>query len=168
MPRSCLRIFRHFMAAVTRRWHPRDPRRTAPRPPGPRHARPLRPRLSPDARRPQASPPGPLGRLPPCARHDQPALTGSAARRTPGPVSREDPAASTGTTSDTTTDTGTGGQREDDLPNSSQTAGRPHPRHSGESLSYEPLTWPDTRNRGVELRGLEPRTPCLQSKCSSS
>ena len=36
------------------------------------------------------------------------------------------------------------------------------------SLSFEPLTWPDTRNWGVELGGLEPPTPCLQSTCSSS
>jgi len=32
----------------------------------------------------------------------------------------------------------------------------------GWNLSYELLTWPDTRNDCVELRGLEPLTPCLQ------
>jgi hypothetical protein len=37
------------------------------------------------------------------------------------------------------------------------------PGHSGGSLSCEPLTWPDIKIRGVELGGLEPPTPCLQS-----
>ena len=88
--------------------HPRDPRRTAPRPPGPRHARPLRPRLRPDARRPQARTPGPMGRLAPRPRGHQPALASPAARRAAD--SRGDPPESGDT----------GRQGEDDLPNSSQ------------------------------------------------
>ena len=88
--------------------HPRDPRRTAPRPPGPRHARPLRPRLRPDARRPQARTPGPVGRLPTRPRDHQPALTRPVARRAAD--SRGDPPESGDTRR----------QGEDDLPNSSQ------------------------------------------------
>ena len=48
----------------------------------------------PDARRAQGRAPGPLGRLPARPRCDQPALTGPAARRTAGPVSRQRPASS--------------------------------------------------------------------------
>jgi hypothetical protein len=47
------------------------------------------------------------------------------------PISQQDPPVRTGTTSDTATSTGTGGQGEDDLPNSSQTPGRPHPGNAG-------------------------------------
>jgi hypothetical protein len=39
-----------------------------------------------------------------------------------------------------------------------------HPGNQGGNLSYECLTWPDTRNWEVELGGLEPPTPCLQTE----
>ena len=102
--------------------HPRDPRRAAPRPPGPRHARPLRPRQRPHARRPQARTPGPVGRLPTRPRGHQPALTRPTARRAAD--SRGDPPESGDT----------GGQGEDDLPKSSQppqAARASHPRDTG-------------------------------------
>jgi integrase len=114
-----------------RRRHPGDPRRTAPRPRGARHARPLRPGLRPDARRPESRPPGPLGGLAARARGHPPPLAPTDPQRTTGPVPPANPAASraSGTTNDTAGANGTGRQGEDDLRNSSQNSGRPHPRN---------------------------------------
>jgi hypothetical protein len=114
-----------------RRWHRRDPRRAAPGPRGARHARPLRPRLRPDARRSEGRPPGPLGGLPARPRRHPLTLTRPATRRVAGQVPAANPAASRpdDTTNDTRGANGTGRQGEDDLPNSSQNGGRPHPRN---------------------------------------
>jgi len=57
-----------------------NPRRTTPRPPGPRHARPLRPRLTKNARRTQASTPSPLGRITPSPSRADSALPSAAVR----------------------------------------------------------------------------------------
>lgn len=46
----------------------------------------VRPRVGPDARRPESRPPGPLGRLPARPRRHRPALTRAAARRPAGAV----------------------------------------------------------------------------------
>jgi hypothetical protein len=43
----------------------------------------------------------------------------------------------------------------------------PTPALRGEPV-LTPLNWSDIKNWGVELGGLEPPTPCLQSTCSSS
>ena len=71
--------------------------------PSARDARPVRPRLGPDARRAQGRPSGPLGRVParPC-RH-RPALAGPTARRAAGTTPRHNPETSPadGTTTDT-------------------------------------------------------------------
>jgi hypothetical protein len=98
-----------------------------------RHARPVRPRLHPDARRPQGRAPGPLGRLAARPCRPRPALTGAAAGRTAGALSRQHPPTdgSGDTATHPTGGTGTGAQGEDDLPNSSQTPGRPHPGNQG-------------------------------------
>jgi hypothetical protein len=84
-----------------------------------------------DARLPQGRAPGPLGRLPPRPGRPQSALIGPAARRTAGTLSRRATAERPDDTSDPAKCTGTDGHGEDDLPNSSQTAGRPHPGTPG-------------------------------------
>ncbi len=83
---------------------------------------PLRPRLRPDARRPQARTPDPMGRLAPRPRRHRPALTRPTARRAAD--SRGDPPEPGDTRR----------QGEDDLPKSSQApqaAPASHPRDTG-------------------------------------
>ncbi len=102
--------------------HPGDPRRAATRPPGARDARPVRPRLASDARRPDRRSPSPMGRIPQRPRGYLPALTRAATRRTTGTAARRDQGISraSDTRKDAPTAAGTGRQGEVDLPNSSQ------------------------------------------------
>jgi hypothetical protein len=102
--------------------HPGDPRRAAARARGARHARPLRPRLGADARRAEGRAPGPLGRLARRTRGHPPALARAAARSTPGTVQRRNQSfrRPADTPRESKGASHTGGQGEDDLPNSSQ------------------------------------------------
>ncbi len=93
---ATLHSLRHTAAYQFRGRHTRNPRRTKARTSGSRDARPVRPRLAADARGTDGSSSGPLGRIPPRARHSRPALPGPAAgqpdralpRRAPRPGSR--------------------------------------------------------------------------------
>jgi hypothetical protein len=108
--------------------------RTAPRPRGARHARPLRSRLRPHARRPHGRTPSPLGRLTPRTRRHPPTLARPTTRRTPRPAPRNSPPeAATGTTSHQAPHTDPGRQGEDALPNSSQPARKPRQKITGEA-----------------------------------